>query len=168
MKLPFMKKFPKDTGTISNQPTYFPEKIIRSLPLSEYKLMSYFDLLNEVLAENEILPITDFQNLKPKPHTIRQDKKDRWKVGNKVHFYINARTKNQFQFAPVLEVKSIQKIYINPFAEVCRVCVDGKWISNEVLEQLAINDGFNSIDDFFQYFNNYFTGKLIHWTDLKY
>lgn len=34
--------------------------------------------------------------------------------------------------------------------------------------KLAINDGFESIDDFFNYFNEDTTGKIIHWTDLEY
>ncbi len=118
MNLAFMRKFPEGTGTLTNQPTYFPEKIIRSLYLPEYKLMTQFDFLNEILDENEILPITNFQDLKPKLHTIRRDSKDRWKAGNDIHFYINARTKNQYQFAPVLTVKSIQKIEIKEYAMV--------------------------------------------------
>ena len=36
------------------------------------------------------------------------------------------------------------------------------------METLAIADGFDSIEDFFKYFTNDFTGKIIHWTDLKY
>ena len=34
--------------------------------------------------------------------------------------------------------------------------------------QLAINDGFESLKHFFEYFNEDFEGKIIHWTDLKY
>ncbi len=48
------------------------------------------------------------------------------------------------------------------------VLVDDRKLKIEEVNQLAINDGFNSVDDFFQYFNTDFTGKLIHWTDLKY
>ena len=51
-------------------------------------------------------------NVKPKKHTIRKDEKDRWKVGNDIHFVINNRTKNRFQFAPITKVKSIQIIKI--------------------------------------------------------
>lgn len=28
--------------------------------------------------------------------------------------------------------------------------------------------GFDSVKDFFRYFNKDFKGKIIHWTDLKY
>ncbi|OXA76380.1 hypothetical protein B0A58_07345 [Flavobacterium branchiophilum NBRC 15030 = ATCC 35035] len=47
-----------------------------------------------------------------KIHTIREDKNDRWKVGNKIDFFINARQKNMFRFAPVLPVVNTQKIEI--------------------------------------------------------
>lgn len=33
---------------------------------------------------------------------------------------------------------------------------------------LALNDGFESVKQFFQWFNEPFVGKLIHWTDSKY
>ena len=33
---------------------------------------------------------------------------------------------------------------------------------------LVQNDGFASISDFFKFFNKDYTGKIIHWTDLKY
>jgi ribonuclease HIII len=45
---------------------------------------------------------------------------------------------------------------------------DKKRLNDKEIETLAQNDGFNTIYDFFAYFNEDFTGKLIHWTDLKY
>jgi len=36
------------------------------------------------------------------------------------------------------------------------------------MEQLAINDGFDCIDDFFAWFNTDFTGKIIWFVDKKY
>jgi len=30
------------------------------------------------------------------------------------------------------------------------------------------NDGFESLQDFFNWFNKPFRGKIIHWTDFKY
>ena len=33
---------------------------------------------------------------------------------------------------------------------------------------LVQNDGFASISDFLKFFNKDYTGKIIHWTDLKY
>lgn len=36
------------------------------------------------------------------------------------------------------------------------------------IEELAKNDGFDSVEDFFRYFNSNFDGKIIHWTDYIY
>ncbi|MFI5142060.1 MAG: hypothetical protein ACHQII_06855, partial [Bacteroidia bacterium] len=37
-----------------------------------------------------------------------------------------------------------------------------------IVEQLAYNDGFDNVEAFLNYFKDGFTGKLIHFTDLKY
>jgi hypothetical protein len=37
-----------------------------------------------------------------------------------------------------------------------------------MLEVIARHDGFDSVNDFLDWFSEDFTGKLIHWTDLKY
>lgn len=121
-------------------------------------------------------------NLHPKFHTIRPDPHNRWRPGTKIHFVINNRTKDRFQFAPVIEVKSVQEIEITrhgPLAEIpmtmkyhrvgMKVVIDGGLVDGyEMLEFLALNDGFNSVEDFLKYFNYDFSGKIIHWTDLKY
>jgi hypothetical protein len=38
------------------------------------------------------------------------------------------------------------------------------------IEDLAINDGFDDVADFWAWFDQYspFSGKLIHWTGLRY
>ncbi len=170
---------------IKDKLTHFPEKIIRSLEITEPKKMTYYDLLSEVQKENEQLNIHEFQELKPKLHTIREDKKDRWKKGNDIHFVINNRTKNRFQFSPILKVQSVQQIEIkwfdgytpNIFPSDCykkenkhaRVYInDIRFMTSETIKNIALNDGFDSVDDFFEYFNTNFKGKLIHWTSLTY
>jgi hypothetical protein len=47
------------------------------------------------------------------------------------------------------------------------------WIANKQLNEdqikiLATNDGFASVEDFFKWFHNDFSGKIIHWTKLLY
>lgn len=124
--------------------------------------------------------------VQPKIHTIREDKKDRWKVGNKIHFVIDNRTKFRFQFAPVLKVKSVQKIEIRHSKKPATigyergtrsvVLIDDVEFFDTVMGQkgwddmkkFAQNDGFNSVDDFFKYFNSNFVGKIIHWTSFSY
>ena len=86
-----------------------------------------------------------------------------------------------FRFAPVLPVVSVQEIevkhhlnyvslFIDKIVYEVEVCETSKKIksTDPVIEALVQNDGFDSADDFFSYFNKDFKGKIIHWTDLKY
>jgi len=159
---------------MNGKPTYFVEKIQRAIssdlndPLINYKSkwfnsMAYF-------------------KVNPKLHTIREDKNDRWQIGTKIDFFINCRQKNMFRFAPVLPVVSTQKIeivWVELFGNnVAHVFIDKEFIAkvkfgSEMMVtgnmlQLAQNDGFDTIEDFFSYFNEDFKGKIIHWTDLRY
>jgi hypothetical protein len=130
----------------------------------------------------EVYLIPDLIDLHPKITTIREDKADKWEKGRLIHPVINNRSKNRFQFAPILSCISVQKIEIKythaTFADdqVPRVYIDGKLYfnpnGNEVhwgdMKRLARNDGFEDTGDFFCYFYKDFTGKIIHWTNLKY
>lgn len=120
----------------------------------------------------------------PKIHTIRKDEKNRWKVGTMIDFFINTRTKDMFRFAPRIQVVSTQEIKIKytkssidahplVYMEVDNKCLDTYNLFTQssafkLIEELALNDGFESVDDFLQYFNEDFAGKIIHWTDFKY
>lgn len=130
---------------------------------------------------------------KAKNHTIRKDSENRWKPGMKIDFFINARTKKMLRFAPRVPVKSLQKISFSwkqkpegfqifgtPVDRICVIEIDGRFFGDAyffqgelktgsyTLEQLAINDGFDTVQDFFDWFREDFSGKIIHWTDLKY
>lgn len=175
---------------INGKPTYFVDKIWTSLmeDLNYDFLRDYlqFEKLasKELENKNPFIKISDF---KPKLHTIREDKNDRWKPGVMIDFFINARQPNMFRFAPRIPVVSVQKIrikytesssntpliYIEVFGKNDYKCLDTfnpktKQSSFKHIEELAINDGFETVEDFFAYFNKDFTGKIIHWTDLKY
>lgn len=180
MILSFKQKF-KD-----GEPTYFIEKIWRALfesthtegwtqryhPLlpdyNEFKY-KYACRLNKLWDGFEIVH-------NPKLHSIREDKHNRWKQGKKIHFYIGSRTKNAFQFAPVVECKGVQNIEIIHtdwqtkigVFECFSVSVDERILSFEEIDALAKNDGFKSIPDFLSWFNKDFKGKIIHWTDFRY
>jgi len=52
--------------------------------------------------------------------------------------------------------------------EVASVFIDGVWLPGEEVLMVAINDGFDSLKDFFNYFSTNYNGKIIHWTDFKY
>ena len=115
--------------------------------------------------------------LNPKLHTIRDDSKNRWKAGTKIDFFINCRKADMTRFAPILPVVSIQDIMItrNKHGKTM-VFIDGKifymqdWSVEQKYKMLhfAHNDGFDTTEEFFEYFNTDFNGKIIHWTNLKY
>lgn len=171
---------------MNGKPTYFVEKIWQSL--NHFQLVNveeFFKFLDQ-LEPKKMIDLKYLDNQfghkdKGKCHTIREDKNDRWQPGTKIDFFINCRQKDMFRFAPVLPVVSIQEIEIKwisltiPLGERRPwVRIDGKniftiehFITDE-MNQLALNDGFDTIEDFFAYFNEDFKGKIIHWTDLKY
>ncbi|WP_338814084.1 hypothetical protein V9L05_01420 [Bernardetia sp. Wsw4-3y2] len=117
------------------------------------------------------LNIDEPKDLKPKLHTIRAG--SRWRAEMKIHFGINPRSKNYFQFAPVIPCVSVQEIeirhkLIGAFIEKVYVFIDGIKIHEEKIKILARNDGFENVDDFFKFFHQDFTGQIVHWTDRKY
>jgi hypothetical protein len=179
---------------ISGQPNYFIEKIWDCLIYYEIDNLTTTDLKNYQFEYFEMFgEHWDGQtnNQQPKLHTIRRDEHNRWKAGNLIHPVINNRTPKRFQFAPVIKCVSVQSItilqpddedsltpsvyigdtkqsempfYFKAKDELGDICEYGE----EQMTRLAINDGFDSVEDFFAYFNADFTGKIIHWTDLKY
>jgi len=109
-----------------------------------------------------------------KIHTIREDKNDRWKAGNKIHFATGVRTKDYCMFKldkcvsvqrfeiryPELEFPS-GKTFNQP-----KILVDGIWVN---MFKIALNDGFNNHIELLDFFKNRpFKGKIIHWTDFRY
>jgi hypothetical protein len=167
---------------INGKPNYFIEKIWRSLQgkgslrdagfLSfnkEYRNRFGTAMPMRPWGENGIVT-------PPKLHTIRRDEKNRWGAGCDIHFVINNRTSDRFQFAPVIKCVSVQEIKIiaispfdgTNFKRTNFILIDDIVLAPSEMDKLAINDGFDCVEDFFAYFNKDFTGKIIHWTDLKY
>jgi len=160
---------------INKVPTYFVEKILlgmvvkKEIDLNTYSVFVYNYLNKFDLSPNNTKPLL------PKIHTIREDLKNKWKPGNLIHFVINNRTKFRYQFAPLLKCVSVQKFVVhydynskNELWDKPLVYVDGKQIRGKKLFLLANNDGFETVEAFFKYFNTNFTGKIIHWTNKKY
>lgn len=174
--LSFKTKFPW------GDKTYFIPKIWRGLIDNLGMYDDYMSYVNTILNSGHekimeaFIPVKDINTIVPKIHTIREDKHDLWKPGRKIHMAVFNRTKNRFQFAPVLECKSVQRIeieYINNGNDVI-IAIDGTHFFNSLLEtnkgidQLAENDGFISPLHFLTYFSKNFKGKVIHWTEFKY
>lgn len=115
-----------------------------------------------------------------KIHTLREDKQGRWKAGNKIHMATGVRTKDYDCFMED-DCEAVQKIEIK-YLKVFRIYhifvkIDGSIFYTDIgpsknetsaMEQLAKNDGFDSIEDFFKWFNTDFSGVIIHWTDFLY
>lgn len=179
MTLSFTQKWPKRMKQLAGQPNYFVEKIWESIyyRIDESEIIDE-DGWHDQLLYRDINIFKEFFGLKPKLHTIREDPKHRWRADMDIHYVINNRTKNRFQFAPVLKCVSVQQLeitWILTEVEKLPILVIGNthFYSpllgiDKGMKQLAINDGFPSVEAFFDYFNKDYVGKIIHWTDLKY
>lgn len=166
---------------INGKATYFVEKIWQGFPNQEQYLDEWFQLESKIYEGYEFSP--DASGMRPKLHTIREDELDRWNPGEMIDFYIRTKENFMFCFAPSVPVVSTQEIIINWFSDVrdlsaselapqrfnhLDVVIGKNVLTISEVEKLAINDGFESVEDFFAYFNKDFTGKIIHWTDLRY
>jgi len=110
-----------------------------------------------------------------KIHTLRTDATNRWQAGRKMHMYTGRYTATDRQFVKEAECVSVQ--YISLFAVVDLICtsnlIDGEIILERTLSdkealEFARNDGFDTLEDFWQWFTTTQTLKLIHWTDKRY
>lgn len=155
---------------LNGKSTYFLEKIWASLihnsksSLSEYEAFAS-TYVHKFGKEWECPGL----RITPKLHTIRHDEKNQWKAGRLIHPVIHNRTPDRFQFAPEFPCVSVQKIelWYHGFA-LKSLTVDGRRLSWDEIETLAVNDGFDNRQEFLKYFNSDFSGKIIHFTDLRY
>jgi len=107
-----------------------------------------------------------------KIHTIREDKNERRKPGMKIHMWLhNPRnvSKHPHQFL-TNQCLSIQRIRIMPTSRSINILrSEYIHILNSIeIKELAINDGFESDHEFWQWFKKDFYGKIIHWTEKIY
>lgn len=169
-------------GEWAGQPNWFIQKIWKVL------ISNLGDQFNNVLYQEKHKTKfghywrPNYDDVLPKLHTIRHDPHGRWKAGKTIHPVINNRTPQRFQFAPEIVCTGVQEIEIkHGMFGFKSVWIDGNIIGNfsetfigespvctDLMSTIAINDGFDSVEQFFAYFNEDFKGKLIHWTDLKY
>lgn len=178
MTLSFSTKWPEGMGVLTGKPNYFVEKIWQSLPADEASESDFF--ITGKIHEHYDFDTEKAYEVSPKLHTIRIDTSGRWKAGMDIHPVINNRTKDRFQFAPTIKCVSVQSIEIKFEFPHTSILIDGELIRDHKATQLSVNDGFNSLEEFFYYFyisseiikgkiyERHFKGKIIHWTDLKY
>lgn len=168
MILPFSTK-------INGKPTFFVEKIHKAFRLKELNMKAAIDpQIHYTLDYNFFVK----DKCHHKIHTIREDKTDRWKPGILIDFFINCRQKNMFRFAPRVPVVDTQEVFMTyAHSDLIQISIDGRELFgySERLE-FAQNDGFDTWEDFFNYFypqimaaeKKVYKPKLIHWTDFKY
>ena len=104
-----------------------------------------------------------------KIHTIRMDKKKRWRKLMKIHYATGVRTKNYNEFKRGV-CTGTQRIDIGWDGTIY---IDKKLLSVSEAYQLARNDGFNGLQEMFDWFDNEHElpiedATLIHWTDFRY
>jgi hypothetical protein len=130
--------------------------------------------------EQFVEPILDGKKI----HTIREDATNRWVKGRVMHMATGVRTKKYNQFNEEIcngtqkfEIKwsKNNKGLVSENRGV-QVFIDGVNVTNHtfgvfdemLVEVLARNDGFATVKDFFEWFSEDYTGKIIHWTELRY
>jgi hypothetical protein len=111
-----------------------------------------------------------------KKHSLREDPTGRWIKDRKIHYATDVRTTNM-NIWRVGVCTGVQKIEISHFfsnkgtvneLHVVNIHVDGRKLNQSEINQLAINDGFPDFDSFLEWFNSDWSGKIVHWTDLRY
>jgi len=107
-----------------------------------------------------------------KIHTIRDDDKGRWQAGKKMHMATGTRTKNCKIFRVTI-CKGYQWIKIYKKKVAVTMTENQIWfydLKPDQLLQLALQDGFDSVEDFFAWWNSKprRKRKLIHWTEFRY
>lgn len=107
---------------------------------------------------------------KIKKHSIREDSKNRWKEGIKIHHAHGVRTKyyNCFQEDVCTGVQTIKIECPTEYMNDVKIYVDGRLLNIDEMVELAHNDGFDCLAAFHLWFNEDFEGKIIHWTDKRY
>lgn len=162
------------------QPTWFREKILAGVGI--------VTINGDHIKSNG--PIVE-DGFKPKLHTLRLDPHDRWKAGMSIQMVYRGpkySIKDHFNKAiPELEkcisTQTIKIEWLTYHAvpaeifglkggstRIPRVVIDGETYPSACtqVKQLAMNDGFDSLEDFYDYFNKDFTGKILHFSDMHY
>lgn len=105
-----------------------------------------------------------------KKHTIRKDSKNRWKVGTTMHMATGVRTKKYSCFAEA-KCEKIQYIEIDPVQRKIKIRIDNirVFVPNaRCLIMFAQNEGFATIEDFWEWFDKPFKGKILYWNYVDY
>ena len=105
-----------------------------------------------------------------KIHTLREDKPNRWGGGRIINFATGVRTPQYKQFY-LSTCTGKQSIYIDPVKKEVRLILPGGQrypFRDAEIEELSKNDGFNTVQEFWEWFDTPFWGQIIHWTFYRY
>jgi hypothetical protein len=98
-----------------------------------------------------------------KIHTIRRDPNYRWREGMTIHFRMGTRWKSKLFATGTVE--KVGGVLISPPNHIVQLWSSPRWrrISDTGLAELAKNDGFDSVKDFWKWFNDEpFAGRIIY------
>ena len=178
MNLSFSTKYPARKKGLAGKPTNFIEKILLGMSRSGIWNGDNHDSFEKTMDECEekgFLNVNYWNEIfdeisKLKIHTIRRDKECKWHKGNPIHFSTPIKKDESFQFAPVIECTGKERIKIVYWSSLPKplVMIGDTVINMKAIEQLAFNDGFDSVEDFFNWFDSDFEGWIIHWTQFRY
>ncbi|BDS12760.1 hypothetical protein [Aureispira anguillae] len=183
MKLKFEK-------TIKGEATGFAEKILAGLyiyakgPQEKKEIKEWH---NNMVRAQQIQPFMNsvadrFRRFPPKYHSLRSQKSP-IKVGDEIEFLLMKTKSTAVEFCPARRVIAIQYVKLSKPVEAggaYSVALSNDkeyWLplnNNFVLEELARNDGFASMEALLDYFlpldskQNELSLKLVHWTQFRY
>lgn len=116
-----------------------------------------------------------------KLHSIREDLHDRWRPGLMIQMATGTRSKyyDCFKETPCQSTQriSMKLMGILDKEPVLVITISARTLVNaKEYERVAINDGFENFEAFEKWWkpvlaklvNFHFSGKIIHWTDLRY
>jgi len=148
-------------------PNYYEEKIWACLLM--FKIVTNDDFSNYFDGDKGMLiKVAD----RPKFHMIIENNSDFWKEGSPIQIaYDDTINGGVRQIIPSIRCVSTQKIQIRykpELSTIPMIFIDDKSICISEVERLAINEGFGDAGEFYRFYNKSFTGKIIHWTSLRY
>ena len=174
-----MQQFPDKNPGLAKKKTYFVEKIwsaLSSLPQYNAEMINKY-FTSGLIFEHYDFDMTIAEKCNPKIHTMRRKSKREWKKGTAIHYKIwtgKPYVEPTFAFAPTIPcdgTEACSVIYPKikgdylPYVEIGeRMIFQG----SDEMELLAMNDGFDSVEDFFLYFDESWDGEIIHWTPFRY
>lgn len=161
----FSRVFPT-THPKAGQQTFFIEKVWRALGGSPSYVEHY-------LEETERNYNINMSNCRPKIHTVRPTPAKLMRLYDFKVWLDKPYRSSQLTFKYKQTYLSNQKFeLIWAGGKRCDIMpiikIDGRSLSASEIAEFAINDGFDGVGDFFDWFPKDFEGYVRHWTDKTY